>query len=283
MKAALSLPCEAHVVTVGSTLAQESQRQKSSLPLVWFWLRNTMGLICLGSCHGHSPTCGSPPPLLMHLSYRGPVCTRRDAEELTAVLEVSRITDTWQVKTVGGNPFSCPEMGSDSQPRRDNSPVPATALLVCNPCCCQPALPWPCLHSVPVSSSAQGESQQARNQPKSSWTQDSASSNVPQLVLVTAQCWSCSQCWDGSHLSWICFKPARKGARIKKQHERSSFGSMESIFCVGNDCAGEQECDLVCVDDTCTSACVSHSFSQSSSPTPGFWPRSPNTFTYLHP
>lgn len=32
MKATLSLPCEAHGVTVGSTQAQASQRQESSLP-----------------------------------------------------------------------------------------------------------------------------------------------------------------------------------------------------------------------------------------------------------
>lgn len=63
--------------------------------------------------------------------------TRQDAEELTAVMEVSRITDTWQVKLSEENPFrhGCSEMGSNPEPRRGNSPVPAKALLVCSPCC----------------------------------------------------------------------------------------------------------------------------------------------------
>lgn len=103
----------------------------------------------------------------------GPVSTRQDAEELTAAVEVSRFTDMWQVKLLEENPFGhgCPGRSSNSQARRGSSPLPAKAVLVCNPCCCQPAsaaLSWPCLRSVSVSSSAQGDSQQARNQPQKS-------------------------------------------------------------------------------------------------------------------
>lgn len=56
-------------------------------------------------------------------------------------------------------------------------------------------------------------------------------------------------------------------------------------FCVGNDhYTEEQMCDSVCVDAyTCASACVSQSFSQSCSSTPGLQPLSPNTIPYLHP
>lgn len=53
-------------------LRHRKVRDRKILPLVWFWLRNIMGLICLGKCHGLSPTLGSAPPLLMHLSYRKP-------------------------------------------------------------------------------------------------------------------------------------------------------------------------------------------------------------------
>lgn len=104
----------------------------------------------LANCHGLSPTRGSPTPALQ--KQKSPVSTRQDAEELPAVMEVSRITDTWQAKLLEENPFwhGCSEMGSNPQPRRDNSPVPAKALLVCSPCSlpaskCSSALTLPLL------------------------------------------------------------------------------------------------------------------------------------------
>lgn len=118
---------------------------------------------------------------------------------------------------------------------------------------CQPAHPGllcPCLCSVPLSRSAQGESQKGRHSPNipELKTQFPAtpSMSVPQLMQVTLWWWSRSQHLDALCLSWICLKVAKKGTRRKK-YGAKIISEVWKDFCVGNKQHRENMDVTVCV------------------------------------
>lgn len=144
-------PCGYSGLDSGTGKSETGKLSAPGMVLTW----NTMGLICLGSCHGLSPTCGSPLPCWCTFPTESPVSTRQGAEELTAVEEGSRITDMWQVKLLEENPSDIAVLRW-IQSHSQGETILQCLLKLC--CCAGPALPasksssalslpslWPCV------------------------------------------------------------------------------------------------------------------------------------------
>lgn len=142
-------------------------------------------------------------------------------------------------KTVGGESFRhcCPEMDSKSQPRRDNSPVPAKALLLCRPCsasqqeqlCPEPAFTLALCHPLHRESHSRPES----------------NPEVPELK-TQLPAMSHNSCWrqrsaGPAHSVRMLHTSAGFASRLQERGQELKNNITETIlevwkdFCVGND------------------------------------------------